>query len=131
MNSLVATQCCSVTFLRPSGMDMMLAPNSPRRVASWPRHGGGASVQARLLDFPCGVVGNVHCKIAPRTCQRGHRVARKGFTAFDAFILASSSSDDVSAAIHVRLGFVQITRVKGRENLVTIGVGQHAGTINV
>ncbi|WP_165435060.1 hypothetical protein [Bradyrhizobium sp. Leo121] len=37
----------------------------------------------------------------------------------------------MSAAIHLRLGLVEIARIEGRENLVALTVGQHAGTVNV
>ena len=74
----------------------------------------------------------------------GHRLGRKvlGEVAnvagpdtilawYDPFILANAASDDMGATVHLRLRLVRVASIKGRENLITVAVGQHAGAVNV
>ena len=37
-----------------------------------------------------------------------------------------AAGDDMGATIHLRLRLVRVASIKGRENLVTVAVGQHA-----
>src|SRR2546427_1393498 len=43
----------------------------------------------------------------------------------------AAAGDDMGATVHVRLRLVRVASIKGRENLVTVAVGQHAGAVNV
>ena len=78
-----------------------------------------------LFDLPRCVVRDVHRKITARTSQCRHRYARKWLTTGDPFVFAGAASDDVSAAVHLRLRFVEVARIESRENLVTVRVGQY------
>src|SRR5262245_29968245 len=83
------------------------------------------------LYLPRRVMRDVHRGIAAGACQRRHRYAGKWLTPSDPLILARAASDDVGAAAHLRLRLVEVARIKGRENLVTVAVGQHASAVNV
>ena len=43
----------------------------------------------------------------------------------------AAAGDDMGATVHLRLRLVRVASIKGRENLVTVAVGQHAGAVNV
>jgi hypothetical protein len=49
----------------------------------------------------------------------------------DTRILAGAASDNMSAAVHVRLRLVEIAGIERRKNLVAVAVGQHAGAVDV
>src|SRR5262245_33283084 len=83
------------------------------------------------LYLPRRVMRDVHRSIAAGASQRRHRYAGKWLTPSDPLILAGAASDDMGATVHLRLRLVRVASIKGRENLVTIAVGQHAGAINV
>jgi hypothetical protein len=72
-----------------------------------------------------------HRCIAPGSSQCRHCYTGKWFTPSDPFVLAGAASDDVGATVHVRLRLVHVARIKGRENLVTVAVGQDARAVNV
>src|SRR5712675_2413947 len=38
----------------------------------------------------------------------------------------AAAGDDMGATVHLRLRLVRVASIKGRENLVTVAVGQHA-----
>src|SRR5713101_4173359 len=84
-----------------------------------------------LFDFPRGVMRDVHRKIVAGTSQCRHCYTSKWFTPGDSLVLPGAAGDDMGATIHFRLRLVEVASIKGRENLVTIAVGQHAGTVNV
>src|SRR5262252_10585455 len=84
-----------------------------------------------ILYFPRRVMRDVHRSIAAGASQRRHRYAGKWLTPSDPLILASAASNDVRATVHFRLRLVRVASVKGRENLITVAVGQHAGAVNV
>src|SRR5215831_10986593 len=98
---------------------------------------GPDRVSARLLllslslYLPCRVVRDVHRGIAAGASQRRHRYAGKWLTPSDPLILAGAASDDMGATVHFRLRLVGVASIKGRKNLVTVAVGQHAGAVNV
>jgi len=83
------------------------------------------------LYLPRRVMRDVYCSIAAWASQRGHRYAGKWLTPSDPLILAGAASDDMGATVHLRLRLVEVARIKGRENLVTVAVGQHASAVNV
>src|SRR5690606_4285702 len=58
------------------------------------------------------------------------RDAGKGLSAGDALVLAGAARDGMGAAIHVRLRFVEIARIEGREDDVAVAVGQRAGAVD-
>src|SRR5262249_10959305 len=108
----------------------------PRQHASQGLEAGGmgplrARERGLFLDFPPRVVGAIHGSVATCSGQRRHRVAGKRLAAADARIFASAAGDEVRAAAHIRLRLVEIARVEGREDLVTVGVGEHAGAVNI
>ncbi len=74
---------------------------------------------------------DIHRKIAAGTSQCRHAYASKWLTASDSLVLPGTAGDDMGATIHLRLRLVEVASIKGRENLVTVAVGQHAGTVNV
>ena len=84
-----------------------------------------------LFDFPRRVVRDVHREIAARAGWRRHGYAGKWLTPGDPLILPGTAGDDVGATIHFRLRLVEVARIEGRENLVAVAVGQHAGAVNV
>jgi len=84
-----------------------------------------------LLDLPRRIMGNVHRGIAACPGQCRHSIACKWLTPSDASIFASAAGDDVSAAIHGWLRLVNVAGIEGRENLVSVGIGQDAGSIDV
>src|SRR5215831_8632266 len=73
------------------------------------------------LYLPRRVVRDVHRGIPARASQRRHRYTGKWLT----------PSDHMGATAHFRLRLVEVARIKGRENLITVAVGQHAGAVNV
>src|SRR5712691_3814939 len=96
--------------------------------ASAPGFGGTSRF---LFDFPRGVMRDVHRKIVAGTSQCGHCYASKWLTPGDSLVLPGAAGDDMGATIHFRLRLVEVASIKGRENLITIAVGQHAGAVNV
>src|SRR5437764_7783290 len=91
-------------------------------------------VQARsrfLFDFPRRVMRDVHREIAARASRRRHGYAGKWLTPGNPLIFPGTAGDDVGATIHFRLRLIEVARIEGRENLVTVAVGQHAGAVNV
>ena len=66
---------------------------------------------------------DVHRSIAAGASQRRHRYAGKWLTPSDPLILARAASDDMGATVHLRLRLVEVARIKGRENLITVAVG--------
>src|SRR5262249_2382291 len=76
-------------------------------------------------------VRDVHRGIATSTGQCRHPFACKWLTPTDPRVLAGATSDDVVAAVHIWLGFVDVTGIESRENLVTVSVCQNAGAIDV
>jgi len=76
------------------------------------------------LDLPRRVMWDVHRSIAARASKRRHGYAGKWLAPSDAFVLARTTSDDVGAAVHFRLRLVRVASIKGRENLVTVAIGQ-------
>src|SRR5262245_36167553 len=87
--------------------------------------------EALSLYLPRRVMRDIHRGVAAGSSQRRHRYAGKWLAPSDPFVLASAASDDVGATVHLRLRLVRIASVKGRENLVTVAVGQDAGAVNV
>src|SRR5262244_3138024 len=83
------------------------------------------------LYLPRRVVRDVHRSIPARASQRRHRYTGKWLTPSDPLILAGAASDDMGATVHVRLRLVGVASIKGRKNLVTVAVGQHASAVNV
>src|SRR5438132_5555848 len=83
------------------------------------------------FDLPRRVMRDVHRSIATGASQRRHRYAGEWLTPGDPLVLAGAAGDDVSATTHLRLRLVRVASVKGRENLVTVAVRQHAGAVNV
>src|SRR5438093_7024177 len=86
-----------------------------------------------FLSFylPRRVMRDVHRSITAGASQRRHRYTGKWLTPSDPLVLAGAASDDVGATVHLRLRLVDIASIKGRENLVTVAVGQYAGAVNV
>src|SRR6266852_145920 len=84
-----------------------------------------------LFDFPRRVMRDVHRKIVPGTSQCRHCYTSKWLTPGDSLVLPGAAGDDMGPTIHFRLRLVEVASIKGRENLVTIAVGQHAGAVNV
>ena len=41
----------------------------------------------------------------------------------DSLVLAAAALDEMRAAIHLRLGLVEVARIEGREHCVAVGVG--------
>jgi hypothetical protein len=89
------------------------------------------SASPGLLDLPRRIMGDVHRRVAARPSERRHSIACKWLTPSDASIFASAASDDVRAAIHSWLRLVNVAGIEGRENLVSVGIGQDAGSIDV
>src|SRR5215471_3275551 len=87
----------------------------------------------RLLSFdlPRRVVRDVHGGIATSTGQCRHPFACKWLTSSHPRVLAGATSDDVGAAVHIWLRFVDVTGIESRENLVTVSICQNAGAIDV
>ena len=54
-----------------------------------------------------------------------------GSLASDPLIFAGAAGNDMGATVHLRLRLVRVASIKGRENLVTVAVGQHASAVNV
>src|SRR5262249_47763689 len=79
---------------------------------------------------PRRVVRDVHRGIAAGASQRRHRYTGKWLTPSDPLIFAGAASDDMGATAHFRLRLVGVASIKGRENLVTVAVGQHASAVN-
>jgi hypothetical protein len=73
------------------------------------------------LDLPRCVVGDVHRSITAGTCQCGHCIASERLTPGDSSVLAGAARDDMGAAFHFWLRLVEVARIEGRENLVTVG----------
>src|SRR5215831_6885629 len=88
-------------------------------------------IEVVSFDLPRGVMRNVHRSIAAGASQRRHHYAGKWLTPSDPLILAGAASDDMGATVHLRLRLVGVASIKGRENLVTLAVGQHASAVNV
>jgi hypothetical protein len=84
-----------------------------------------------LFDFPRRVMRDVHRKIVAGTSQCRHCYTSKWLTPGDSLVLPGAAGDDMGATIHFRLRLVEVASIKGRENLVTIAVGQHASAVNV
>ena len=82
-----------------------------------------------LFDLPCRVVGDVHRSIAAGTSQCRHGYASKWLAPGDTRVFASAARDDMCATTHVWLRLVEVARIEGREDFVTVAIGQHAGTI--
>ena len=64
------------------------------------------------FDFPRRVVRDVHSGVAAFTSERGHRIACKRLFARNTRILPSTSGNEMSAATHIRLRFVDIARIE-------------------
>src|SRR5262245_5199456 len=90
-----------------------------------------SDIEVVLFDLPGRVVRDVHRSIAAGASQRRHRYTGKWLTSSDPLIFAGAASDDMSATVHLRLRLVGVASIKGRENLVTVAVGQHASAVNV
>lgn len=82
-----------------------------------------------LLDLPARVVRDVHGGIAALTGQCWQCIAGERLAARDARVFPGSTRDDVRAAVQVGLRFIDVARVEGGEDLVTVGVGQHASAL--
>src|SRR6516162_8024120 len=93
------------------------------------KHSGVAPI--RLLDLPTRIMRDVHRGIAARPSQCRHCIACKWLTASDPSILAGAACDDVGAALHVWLRLVNVAGVEGRENLISVSIGQHTSSIYV
>jgi hypothetical protein len=63
---------------------------------------------------------DVHRGITAGTGRCRHRFACKWLTPSDPRVLAAATSDDMGAAIHIRVGLVDVAGIESRENLVTI-----------
>ena len=74
---------------------------------------------------------DVHREIATRASWRRHGYASKWLTPGDPLIFPGTAGDDVGATIHFRLRLIEVASIEGRENLVAVAVGQHAGAVNV
>jgi len=98
-----------------------------RREVSKPR----ASRRLLSLYLPRRVMRDVHRSIAARASQRRHCVASKWLAPSNSLVLAGAARDDVGATVHFWLRLVRVASIKGRENLVTIVVGQYAGSVDV
>src|SRR6266700_3437432 len=84
-----------------------------------------------LLDLPRRIMRNVHRGIAARPSQRRHCIAGKWLTPSDPCIFAGAARDDMGAATHAWLRLVDVAGIEGREDLVSVGVGQDTGSIDV
>src|SRR5262245_6850811 len=91
----------------------------------------GATGEPLSLYLPRGVMRDVHRCIAARASQRRHCVASKWLAPSNSLVLAGATRDDVGATVHFWLRLVRVASIKGRENLVTIVVGQYAGPVDV
>jgi hypothetical protein len=76
-------------------------------------------------------VRDVHSGVAALTSKGGHCVTGKRLTSGNTCIFASATGDNVGAAVHIRLRLIDITRVKGRKDLVAVSVSEHAGPVDV
>src|SRR5262245_16628853 len=83
------------------------------------------------LDLPCRIVRDIKRGIATGTGQRRHGLAGEWLFPGHSFVLAGAAHDDVGPTVHFRLRLVDIARIKGREDLVTVVIGEHAGTVDV
>src|SRR6266404_3465306 len=100
-------------------------------VGSRCRHPDSRRTSRFLFDFPRRVVRDVHRKITTGTSQCWHYYTSKWLTSGDPLVLPGAARDDMGATIHFRLRLVEVASIKGRDNLVAIAVGQHAGAVNV
>jgi hypothetical protein len=74
---------------------------------------------------------DIHCKIAVGPGELRHVITPKGLTAGYACVLAAAGRNDVGAAVHVPLGFVEITGIEGREDHIPVLVRERAGAVDV
>src|SRR5262249_10868060 len=89
------------------------------------------SAPSGLLDLPRCIMRNVHRVIAARPSQRRHCITSKWLVPSDPCIFAGATRDDMAAATHVWLRLVDVAGIEGRENLVSVSVGQNTGSIDV
>src|SRR6185437_16878820 len=94
-------------------------------------HSRSQGTSSFLFDFPRRVMRDVHREIAARAGWRRHGYAGKWLAPGDPLILPGTAGDDVGAAIHFRLRLIEVARIEGRENLVTVAVCHHAGPVDV
>src|ERR1700754_1694017 len=83
------------------------------------------------FDLPRCVVRNGHRGVVAGTGQCRQRNTSKWLLSGNPLVFAGAARDDMGAAVHLRLRLVDVAGIKGRENLVTVAIGEHARAVNV
>lgn len=88
-------------------------------------------IPSRSFDLPSRVMRDVHRSVAAGTRQGRHCYASEWLTTSNSRVLAGAAGDDMGATTHFWLGLVEVASIKGRENLVAVAIGQHAGAVDI